>query len=49
MQFLLDRLHEDTNRVVEKPYISETDNDHTISDGAAAHTSWSNYKARNDR
>lgn len=46
--FLLDGLHEDLNRIQNKPYI-ETKNDvERRPDEVVAEESWSNYKKRND-
>lgn len=41
---LLDKLHEDTNRVEQKPYIEEADDDDTASDTDLAEQAWHNYK-----
>ena len=50
MQFLLDRLHEDTNRIKVKPYIPiDDDADSQKSETDLAIDSWVRYKARNDR
>lgn len=48
MAFLLDGLHEDLNRITQKPYIEiSTEIDHRPDDVVAAE-SWSKYKKRND-
>ncbi|EFJ42377.1 hypothetical protein VOLCADRAFT_67166, partial [Volvox carteri f. nagariensis] len=47
LAFLLDGLHEDTNRIKNKPYIEEKDL-HGRPDEAVAAEAWSNYRARND-
>lgn len=47
MAFLLDGLHEDLNRVKDKPYILSKDADGRP-DEEVAHEYWANHKARND-
>lgn len=47
MAFLLDGLHEDLNRVKQKPYIEMKDSDGRPDEEVAAE-SWKNHKARND-
>ncbi|XP_020575146.1 ubiquitin carboxyl-terminal hydrolase 9-like [Phalaenopsis equestris] len=47
LAFLLDGLHEDLNRVKNKPYIEVKDSDGR-SDEEVAYESWKNHKARND-
>lgn len=44
---MLDGLHEDLNRVKNKPYIEVKDSDGR-SDEEVARESWQNHKARND-
>lgn len=47
LSFLLDGLHEDLNRVKNKPYIKAKDADN-CPDEEFAEECWKNYKARND-
>ena len=47
MAFLLDGLHEDLNRILNKPYIEERDSDGRP-DAEVAQEAWNNYRARND-
>ncbi|KAE8717492.1 Ubiquitin carboxyl-terminal hydrolase 9 [Hibiscus syriacus] len=47
LAFLLDGLHEDLNRVKQKPYIEMKDADNRPDEEVAAE-SWKNHKARND-
>ncbi|KAE8725341.1 Ubiquitin carboxyl-terminal hydrolase 9 [Hibiscus syriacus] len=47
LAFLLDGLHEDLNRVKQKPYIEMKDADNHPDEEVAAE-SWKNHKARND-
>ncbi|XP_021342964.1 ubiquitin carboxyl-terminal hydrolase 15-like [Mizuhopecten yessoensis] len=47
MAFLLDGLHEDLNRIRQKPYIEMKDNDERP-DTDVAKESWENYRKRND-
>ncbi|KAL0904858.1 hypothetical protein M5K25_027016 [Dendrobium thyrsiflorum] len=47
LAFLLDGLHEDLNRVKNKPYIEVKDSDGHL-DEEVAHECWQNHKARND-
>ncbi|KAI8837579.1 hypothetical protein BC829DRAFT_43754 [Chytridium lagenaria] len=47
IQFLLDGLHEDLNRILKKPYIEAPDMDGQP-DHVIAEKSWEIYKARND-
>ncbi|GLC55869.1 hypothetical protein PLESTB_001037900 [Pleodorina starrii] len=47
LAFLLDGLHEDTNRIKNKPYIEEKDQPGRADEEVAAEA-WSNYRARND-
>ncbi|KAI8336087.1 hypothetical protein BC941DRAFT_428297 [Chlamydoabsidia padenii] len=47
LAFLLDGLHEDTNRILKKPYIELPDFD-DMTDEQIAEASWDYYKARND-
>ncbi|VDN97918.1 unnamed protein product [Rodentolepis nana] len=47
MNFLLDFLHEDLNRIKEKPYIEDKDADGRP-DEEVANEAWSNFKRRND-
>ena len=47
LAFLLDGLHEDLNRVHNKPYIEEPDAN-GLPDEAVANKTWANYRARND-
>ena len=47
LAFLLDGLHEDLNRVRQKPYIEEPDADGRP-DEVVAKEVWSNYRKRND-
>ncbi|KAK4515800.1 uncharacterized protein ATC70_010755 [Mucor velutinosus] len=46
--FLLDGLHEDLNRVLDKPYIEIPDFDDHIKDEEIADKFWSYHKSRND-
>ncbi|RWS04954.1 ubiquitin carboxyl-terminal hydrolase 15-like protein [Dinothrombium tinctorium] len=48
MAFLLDGLHEDLNRVKQKPYIELKTEVEKRPDEVVAAESWSNYKKRND-
>ena len=48
MAFLLDGLHEDLNRITEKPYIEVKAEIDRRPDEVVAAESWSNYKKRND-
>lgn len=48
MAFLLDGLHEDLNRIKNKPYIEVKDNIERRPDEDVAKESWENYKKRND-
>lgn len=48
MAFLLDGLHEDLNRIREKPYIEVKNETERRPDEELAEESWSNYKKRND-
>ncbi|KAI9487251.1 MAG: hypothetical protein EXX96DRAFT_615041 [Benjaminiella poitrasii] len=48
LSFLLDGLHEDLNRVKEKPYIEIPDFDDTLSDVEIANRFWEYHKMRND-
>ena len=47
MNFLLDGLHEDLNRVVDKPYVEALDADPTKSDEETAHLFLEQHKLRN--
>ena len=47
LAFLLDGLHEDLNRVKNKPYIEYPDSNDRPDEEVAAEA-WRNYKARND-
>lgn len=47
MSFLLDGLHEDLNRVKNKPYVEMKDFNGTVPDKQMADESWRNHKARN--
>ncbi|KAK2163342.1 hypothetical protein LSH36_81g02038 [Paralvinella palmiformis] len=47
MAYLLDGLHEDLNRVKNKPYTSEVDSDGRP-DEVVANEAWARYKSRND-
>jgi len=47
LTFLLDGLHEDLNRVKQKPYVEMSDSDNRT-DEEVATEAWSNYKKRND-
>ncbi|KDD71883.1 ubiquitin carboxyl-terminal hydrolase, partial [Helicosporidium sp. ATCC 50920] len=48
LAFLLDGLHEDLNRIREKPYVPEPDEDERESDAQRAERAWEGYRARND-
>lgn len=48
MAFLLDGLHEDLNRITQKPYIEISTEIDKRPDKVVAAESWSNYKKRND-
>jgi ubiquitin carboxyl-terminal hydrolase 4/11/15 len=48
MAFLLDGLHEDLNRVRQKPYIEVKTEMEVRHDSVVAAESWENYKKRND-
>ena len=47
LQFLLDGLHEDLNRIHKKPFIETKDHDGRP-DGEVARETWTNHKLRND-
>ncbi|KAI6202126.1 Ubiquitin carboxyl-terminal hydrolase and Peptidase C19 domain containing protein [Aphelenchoides besseyi] len=47
MAFLLDGLHEDLNRIYDKPYVEEKESDGR-EDKIVAQESWTGYKKRND-
>jgi hypothetical protein len=47
LQFLLDGLHEDLNRILKKPYVELPDMN-GLPDAVVAKRSWDAYKARND-
>lgn len=47
LTFLLDGLHEDLNRIHDKPYITQRDSDGRPDEEVAAEA-WNNYKKRND-
>jgi len=47
LTFLLDGLHEDLNRIKQKPYVQMTDSDGKP-DHEVATEAWNNYKKRND-
>merc|ERR1711892_123280 len=47
LTFLLDGLHEDLNRVKQKPYVEMSDSDGKA-DSEVAMEAWDNYKKRND-
>ena len=48
MAFLLDGLHEDLNRITQKPYIEISNDIERRPDEVVAEEMWSNYKKRND-
>lgn len=48
MAFLLDGLHEDSNRIQNKPYIETKNDNESRPDEVVAEESWANYKRRND-
>ncbi|KAI1287287.1 Ubiquitin carboxyl-terminal hydrolase 4 [Halotydeus destructor] len=48
MAFLLDGLHEDLNRITEKPYIEVSNEIDKRADEIVAAESWENYRKRND-
>ncbi|KAJ3441396.1 ubiquitin carboxyl-terminal hydrolase [Anaeramoeba flamelloides] len=48
ISFLLDGLHEDLNRIIDKPYVEEVDGTNCKDIGKLAQQSWQNYKKRND-
>ncbi|CAJ0568593.1 unnamed protein product, partial [Mesorhabditis spiculigera] len=48
MAFVLDGLHEDLNRIKNKPYFADNDEDENKSDEELAKLQWDQYKARND-
>lgn len=48
LSFLLDGLHEDLNRVLEKPYMEIPDFDDMLSDKEVATCFWNYHKARNN-
>ncbi|KAL5259053.1 hypothetical protein ACHWQZ_G009506 [Mnemiopsis leidyi] len=48
MAFLLDGLHEDLNRITNKPYINQEDAPENTADSVAAQRAWDNHKKRND-
>ena len=48
LAFFLDGLHEDLNRVRQKPYIEEGESDGTDDDSSVAAEAWDNFKKRND-
>lgn len=47
LAFLLDGIHEDLNRVVNKPYIEDVDGDGGTNDEGLAVMAWQNYLLRN--
>ena len=47
MSFLLDGLHEDLNRIKNKPYIEKKDDDGTLGDAEFAEMEWKYYEKRN--
>lgn len=47
MAFLLDGLHEDLNRIYDKPYLEERESDGRP-DRVVAEEAWADYKKRND-
>lgn len=47
LAFLLDGLHEDINRIQQKPYIEEPDSE-GVPDAQLAATAWTNHRLRND-
>jgi ubiquitin C-terminal hydrolase len=47
LAFLLDGLHEDVNRITNKPFVEEKDSD-SRPDAELAAEAWANYRARND-
>ncbi|UMM28022.1 hypothetical protein L5515_011048 [Caenorhabditis briggsae] len=48
MAYMLDGLHEDLNRVKQKPYIQDNDEDQKLPEAEYAAKSWHSYKLRND-
>eukprot|EP01054_Gregarina_sp_Poly1_P008013 Gregarina_sp_Poly_1__8012@NODE_45_length_17866_cov_75_803753_g39_i0_p3_GENE_NODE_45_length_17866_cov_75_803753_g39_i0NODE_45_length_17866_cov_75_803753_g39_i0_p3_ORF_typecomplete_len1160_score170_65UCH/PF00443_29/1_5e103UCH_1/PF13423_6/1_1e05UCH_1/PF13423_6/1_4e08_NODE_45_length_17866_cov_75_803753_g39_i013034782 len=48
LAFLLDGLHEDCNRVKQKPYVEAVESEEERSDAEAATEAWKNYKLRNE-
>ncbi|GMR47534.1 hypothetical protein PMAYCL1PPCAC_17729 [Pristionchus mayeri] len=48
LAFLLDGLHEDLNRIKEKPYVEERDPPEGMPQKEIAEEAWTNYKKRND-
>lgn len=48
LSFLLDGLHEDLNRIIDKPYIEIPDFDDELADKEVARCFWNYHKARND-
>ena len=48
LQFLLDGLHEDLNRILKKPYIEKIESNNIENDAEIAAESWNRHKARND-
>ncbi|RHY12190.1 hypothetical protein DYB36_009163, partial [Aphanomyces astaci] len=47
LAFLLDGLHEDVNRITNKPYVEAVDSNGTEPDAAVAATAWQNHLLRN--
>ena len=47
MNYLIDLIHEDCNRILDKPYNSDQ-KDITVPDKQAAEKKWLEYKSRNN-
>ena len=48
LQMLMDKLHEDLNRIKIKPYIEKPEHDFKRPDNVVSQESWDAYKCRND-
>ena len=48
LSYLLDGLHEDTNKVKNKPYFTESDSEALLPEAEKANLAWKRHKARNN-
>ena len=48
LQFLLDGLHEDLNRIIDKPYTEKVESNDANNDEQIAQKAWTTHKLRND-